>query len=180
VLRWSDADLTTLSFDIGAGLTRAVLAIVCHVAGVEDSRREQEAGPQRAAPKKRCCVLCHRDLAIGKVKHKTKCGAGKKCHPQCKAQKRELDERAASAERPAKQQRRTKSDPGQPLLIASTRLRIRAPKPSPPKPKPRPVKPSIDPLALLDAAHARRMALLEEEKNGTGLLTTNASTVVWQ
>jgi hypothetical protein len=86
-------------------------------------------------------------------------------------------------ERPAKKQRRTKSDPGQPEPIASTRLRIRAPKPPPPTTKPRLVNSSInpvDPMALLEAAHARRVALLEEEKNGIGSSTPNASSVVWQ
>ncbi len=73
--------------------------------------------------------------------------------------------RADSPPRPIKKQRRTKSDPGQPLLlIATTRLRIRAPKPPPPHPRPRPVKPLIDPIALLDAAHARRKALIAAEQ----------------
>jgi hypothetical protein len=83
-------------------------------------------------------------------------------------------------ERPAKKQRRTKSDPGQPLPITSTRLRIRASKPPPPTPKPRTVKPIVDVSSLLDAAHARRMALIEAEQGGTVSPATNGSAVVWQ
>jgi hypothetical protein len=81
--------------------------------------------------------------------------------------KKERGQQLASCEeRPTKKQRRSMSDPGQPLPIASTRLRIRASKPPQPAPKPRLVKPAVDPvdpMALLNAAHARRMALLEEE-----------------
>jgi hypothetical protein len=90
-------------------------------------------------------------------------------------------------EPPTKKQRRTKSDPGQQqeqiLPITATRLRVRAPKPPPPTTKPRLIKSSInpvDPMALLEAAHARRIALLEEEKNRAGSSTPNASSVVWQ
>ena len=97
--------------------------------------------------------------------------------------KHPIEERAASSEPAKKKQRRTKSDPGQPLPIASTRLRIRAPKPPPSAPKPRVMKPTVDPvdlMALLEATHARRMALLEAEKNGAGSSVPNGSAVVWQ
>jgi hypothetical protein len=84
--------------------------------------------------------------------------------------KHPIEERAASSEPAKKKQRRTKSDPGQPqaqtLPNTTTRLRIRAPKPPPPATKPRTMKPSIDsvdPMALLEAAHARRLELLQQE-----------------
>jgi ribosomal protein L34E len=114
---------------------------------------------------KPACEICGRRLAD--VKHHRPHRPGRACAPRCKPSKHALEpveeQRPHSTERPAKKQRRTKSDPGQPLPIASTRLRIRAPKPPPPAPKPRPVRPFIDPIALLDAAHAHRMALMEAE-----------------
>jgi hypothetical protein len=135
--------------------------------------------------------LCERGCGrrLSRVAVHRPLGAGRACHPECKQKTHQLNDgeaRGASDARPAKKQRRTKSDPGQPqeqtLPITSTRLRIRAPKPPPSATKPRIVKPTVDlvdPMALLDAAHARRMALLQAEKNGTGSSATNGSAVVW-
>jgi hypothetical protein len=110
------------------------------------------------------CELC--GTRLNRVKHHRPSGVGRKCDPRCKGTKRQSEERTSSTERPVKIPRRTKSDPGQPMHIASTRLRVRAPKPPPPATKPRNMKPSIDsvdPMALLEAAHARRLALLQQE-----------------
>ena len=147
----------------------------------EDSLREQAAGLPRAPSRQSRCVHCNRDLS--KQARDKPAPGGRACNPRCRGTRRQLEERAASAERPAKKHHRIKSDPGQPLFIASIRLRIRAPKPPPPKLKPRHLKPSIDhvdPMALLEVAHARRMALLEAEQNGTGSSATNGSAIAWQ
>jgi hypothetical protein len=127
--------------------------------------------------------LCeHCGIRLNRIKHTRAHGPGRVCHPRCKGIKHTIEERAASSEPAKKKQRRTNSDPGQPLPITSTRLRIRAPKP-PPTIEPRLMKPTVDPvdpMALLEAAHARRMALLEAQKNGIGSSAMNASAVVWQ
>jgi hypothetical protein len=129
----------------------------------------QVDGPRMdASGTNQLCELCGRQLH--KVKHHRPLTPGRACAPRCKPQKHVLErveeQRSHSTERPAKKQRRSQSDPGQPMTIASTRLRVRAPKPPPPATKPRLVKPSInpvDPMALLEAAHARRVALLQQE-----------------
>jgi hypothetical protein len=114
------------------------------------------------------CERC--GTRLNRVRHTRASGPGRACHPECRSRKHQLEECAATEERPKKKQRRTNSDPGKPqeqtLPIASTRLRVRPSKPPPLPPKPRLVKPSADPvdsMALLDAAHARRMALIEAE-----------------
>ena len=79
--------------------------------------------------------------------------------------------------------KRAKSDPGEEIFLTATRTRphrITAPKPPPPTPKPRISKPTVDVSALLDAAHARRMALIEAEKSGSGSSAVNGSILVWQ
>jgi hypothetical protein len=131
------------------------------------------------------CQLC--GTRLNTLKYTAPCPPGKKCHPRCKGQKRPAESGESSAAPAEKKQRRTKSDPGQsqqqPMPIVTTRLRIRAPKPPPQATKPRLVKPIValvDPMALLEAAHARRMALLEAEKKRIGSSATNASAVVWQ
>jgi hypothetical protein len=165
--------------------THIVFALTCSVVGIEISQREHAPAPRVTSNGRAACQLCGRELS--KVNHHRPSGPGRACAPRCKPQKHTLErveeQRSHSTERPAKKQRRSKSDPGQPLPIASTRLRIRAPKPPPPTTKPRIMKPSInpvDPMALLEAAHARRVALLEEETNRAGSSTPNASSVVWQ
>jgi hypothetical protein len=144
--------------------------------------RHSEANDSPIRVRKYRCIRCNRD--VSKVKTTRGTGTNQACHPECRPKKHQLDECAATEERPAKKHRRSKSDPGQPqqqqLPIASSRLRVRAPKPPPLAPNLRPVKPCIDPMALLDAAHARRIALMEAEKNGTGSSAPNASAVVWQ
>lgn len=131
------------------------------------------------------CERCGRRLAD--VKHHRAYGAGRACAPRCKGTKRSSEERTVSAEPAKKKHRRTKSDPGQlqdqARSITSTRLRVRAPKPPPPAPKPRvsmPPMPAIDPIALLDAAHARRMALIEAENREQSSAVVNTSAVLWQ
>lgn len=163
-------------------LTNAPVCVAC--LSVAGSRMVVDGPKMDASGTNQLCELCGRQLH--KVKHHRPCGVGQACHPRCKGKKHPLEavsvKRPASTERPNKKQRRTHSDPGPPLAITSTRLRIRAPQPPPPALRPRPVKPHTPPLdimALLDATHARRMALLEAEKNGTSSQATNASSLVW-
>ena len=125
------------------------------------------------------CITC--PTRLSRCKGKLHGPWNKKQCQRCYNRKKRSASPSPSVVPPKKKQRRTKSEPGQPLTIATTRLRIRAPKPPPPAIKPRLVKPSIDtvdPMALLEAAHTRRLALLEEEKNGNGSSTPNASSVV--
>ena len=157
----------------------------CAYCSVDLSLSHSVPGPRVTSFGRPACEKCGIRLSL--VKHHRPDGRGRACAPRCKPSKHALEsvreQRPQSTERPAKKQRRTNSDPGQPLPIASTRLRVRAPKPPPPTTKPRLVKHTVDPvdlMALLDATHARRMALLEAERNGTGSYVTNGSAVVWQ
>lgn len=159
--------------------------VYCTCCFTDAGRAASCAAPRVDPDGQPACERCGRRLS--KVKHHRPHSPGRACAPRCKGAKRLSEERAASAERPTKIHRRTKSEPGQPqqqrLPVATTRLRIRAPKPPPSATKPRLVKPTVDPvdlMTLLDVAHARRMALLEAEKNGTGSSAMNASSVVWQ
>jgi hypothetical protein len=122
-------------------------------------------GPYRDDAGKLGCENCHRRLTTCKKPlHILNPGhICQTCYDRIRSGKPSRVNTEPSSPRPAKKQRRSKSDPGKPLPTASTRLRIRAPKPLLPPIKPREMKPSIDPMALLHAAHARRMALLNAE-----------------
>ena len=110
------------------------------------------------------CELCGRRLT--KVKYTHPHAPGAACHPRCKPRNRAVHADAVkepSAVRPLK---RAKSDPGEEIPLTATRTRphrITAPKPPAPITKPRSSKPPIDTMALLDATHARRIALLSAE-----------------
>ena len=157
------------------------LVPVCVAGGAEESVVCTGLTPRVDSVGKPVCERC--GTRLNRVKYTQPDGLGRACQKHFKGVKHPIKERATSSEPAKKKQRRTNSDPGQPMPIASTRLRVRAPKPPPPAPKPRLVKPTVDPvdlMALLDATHARRMALLEAEKNGAGSSVTNGSAVVWQ
>jgi hypothetical protein len=147
------------------GLRLTCAHVYCTLVRVDISSVQLRAGPRTDGKRNQLCELCGRRLV--EVKHTKPCGIGRACKHGCKQLKHPLhdtgQQRATSAERPAKKQRRTQSDPGEPIILTPNRMRVRAPKPPPPRPKPRSTKPTIDPSALLDAAHAHRMALMEAE-----------------
>ena len=81
--------------------------------------------------------------------------------------------------------KRAVSDPGQPQNLS--RLRTGAPPPTtiPPIKKTRVKADPVDFSSLLDQAHARRMALIEEEQTDAGMVTAgaavlNTSSIPWQ
>lgn len=163
--------------------------VSCSLLCTGDSSGEGRMPRQFASAQSRC-IRCNRRFDEPGMTSRGKVGE-KHCHPRCKNVKHSITDTPSSSTitvpPPAKKQRRTKSDAGQPIIIASTRLRIRASKPPPPPPKPklRPVKPSIDLSALLDATHARRMALIEAEQKQSAAAVThttahNTSSVLWQ
>lgn len=133
------------------------------------------------------CELCGRQLA--KVKHHRAHGSGRACTPRCKPLKRTIENDAIKQPSAFRAPKRAKSDPGEEIALTATRTRphrITAPKPPPPTPKPRRSEPVIDVSALLDQAHARRMALIAAERqsaaSATGTIVTalNTSSVFWQ
>jgi hypothetical protein len=128
------------------------------------------------------CALCGRRLGSAKHKH----SHGYACHPRCKGMSQPPKPPATpaaatpAAAHPPRKRQRAESDPGQTQNL--TRLRIRAPRPAtiPAIKKARVQATPVDSSHLLDQAHARRMALIEAETNGTHAATVNASAVVWQ
>ncbi len=131
------------------------------------------------------CELCGRQL--GKVKHKHKHGAGHACHPRCKPLRSATPSSAAPAAAtaasspapspPRKRKHRADSDPGQQSEHTVGRLRVRATRPLGPDKKKQKQEKEAAISALLDAAHARRvaaMALLEV----AGASSSSASTDV--
>jgi len=166
-------------------LIDALMCVVLLRVGI--SWREQAPQVRVTSNGRPACENCGRELS--KVKHHRPSGIGRACAPRCKPNKRAVDDgtitEAVPTQPAAKKPRRTKSDPGKDtVLLTATRTRphrITAPKPSPPAPKPRRVKPSvdpIDPMALLDAAHARRMALLAAESKITVEFQDSGSSTV--
>jgi hypothetical protein len=133
------------------------------------------------------CELCGRRLT--KVKHHRPYGPGHACHPRCRTLKRTINDREASVHAESatslpkkKKHKRTKSDPGQLPILTSTRTRphrVTAPKPTIIKSKQHINKPVINLSALLDEAHARRIALIEEETKKGGQ-PANTSSIVWE
>lgn len=139
------------------------------------------AQPKTDGNRNQLCEKCDRRLST--VKHHRVYGPGRACAPRCKSSKRAVDEGALKQPPAVRPHKRAKSDPGEAIPLTATRTRphrITAPQPPPPTPKPRTVKPVVDTAALLDQAHARRMALIEAEKSGAGSSATNGSAVVWQ
>jgi hypothetical protein len=126
------------------------------------------------------CILCNRRLSL--VRHTHPHGAGRACHPRCKALNRAagdaqaavqgesagsaLPSSAAAGERPKKRTRRAHSDPGEEEEVQTdTRLRTRTyavKKEPPPVQTTRKNPPSLPPpsSSSLDETHARRLAFL--------------------
>ena len=142
------------------------------------------SAPKRTADGMPACENCGRQLS--KVKYTHPHEPGRACHPRCKSSKRTVNDVTVKQPPAARSHKRAKSDPGEEIPLTATRTRphrITAPRTPAPTPKPRLVKSSgapVDPMTLLDAAHARRMALIEADKNGAGSSATNGSAVVWQ
>lgn len=146
-------------------LINAPVCFVCDcegapLAGVGLTPRVNEYGQQ-------LCEKCGERL--NRVKHHRAHGPGRACIPRCKSSKhRSADDALPTvtvASSPAKKRCiRAQSDPGQPPMLMPTRTRPhRVSAPEPPS-TPRYKKPSATDLSSqLDATHARRMALLEEE-----------------
>ena len=118
------------------------------------------------------CEIC--GIRLNKVKHHRPHGAGRVCHPQCKPNKRAVDDTGLLLQQrnslllrnhaeQSQIQVRIQYYSQQHVLVHIASLH---PNHHHPLPNHVGVKPSvdpIDPMALLDAAHARRMALLAAE-----------------
>jgi hypothetical protein len=136
------------------------------------------AGPRRDSDGQPACEMC--GTRLSKVKHHRPHGVGRKCAPRCKPQKRSADDSreigmVVPPAQPTKKQRRTRSDPGQQQTLNTPTLtrtkRVRATKPNPPRPvASKKTRSEAEISALLDATHARRMAILEAEAKATSSL----------
>lgn len=143
-------------------------APVCGVSLYVGAPRMREDAPRMdASGRNQLCEKCGCQLA--KVKHHRAHGPGRACTPRCKPSKHRSADNASSsmtvAPSPAKKRCiRAQSDPGQPPVLMPTRTRPHRVSAHEPPSVPRYKKPSAAELsAQLDATHARRMALLEEE-----------------
>lgn len=149
------------------------------------------AQPKTDGNRNQLCEKCDRRLSTVKGKlHKHNDGRiCQRCYnnirrPSCSESPPSTPPRS---HKPSGKRKRTESDPGQPQNLS--RLRTRAPRPAiiPPMKKARFKADPVDISALLDQTHARRMALIEVEKNEAEKSDThptpssliNASTILW-
>ena len=127
--------------------------------------------------KHQLCEVC--SARLNRVKHKHKHGAGHACHPRCKSSKRVVDDAEGirpvdPPAPPSKKQRRKRSDPGkqQEMLAIPRTKRVSASKPTKPqcsKVAPEiPMRSEAEISALLNATHARRMAIMQSEAAAQG------------
>jgi hypothetical protein len=125
---------------------------------------------RRTSAGKPACERC--GVQLNRIKHHRPCGVGRACAPQCKQPRSTTPPSAvsaatASSSPPApspsrKRKRRADSDPGEQSEHTLGRLRVRAPRVVAPDKKKQKQDKEAALSALLDAAHARRMALLAQ------------------
>lgn len=143
------------------------------------------AGPRRDTDGQQICELC--PARISRVKHHRPHGLGRACQKHAiiksasSAFVSDSDGAAASASastasRPQRKRRRAESDPGEQSEHTPGRLRVRAIKAVVRDKKKQKQEKEAAITALLDAAHARRVAAMALEQLGVvGVLSSSSS-----